>query len=179
MKRSIRSWINTTQLFSPTRFISLPHGFHSCFHIAYHVYFLMCEWMTTSTPFQPHWSCFLCGERASLGKALTVPALGVQLIDSVWLEMVSWLITSVLHLSITQWVSPGSVKSSCVCVLKRQLKNEWFTGEDRLNWTGPAHTQIEQTLTSLLAEFSTRFSPGSVLLPQIQLSHISSTSLAN
>lgn len=132
---------------SPTLFISLPHGFHSCFHIAHHVYFLMCEWMTTSTPFQHHWSHFLCGERASLRKSLTGPALGAQLIDSVWFEMVSWLITSVLHLSISRWVIPGSVKS--LCVLKTELKTEWFTGEDRLNWTGPAHTQRKRTLTSL------------------------------
>lgn len=111
-----------------------PHRFHSYFHslpcMFPHVW-VNDRFNSFPAPLMfstTQWMCFHCGERASLGKASTVPALGVWLIDPVWLEMVSWLTASVLHLSSltlgnTWWVS------QCVCATKSV--REWMIHTSR------------------------------------------------
>lgn len=81
-------------------------------------------------------------------KLLSSPVEAAWLIDSVCLEMVSWLIASELHSSspsltpdITWWVSPAQVQPLGACVCANEWESEWFTVDGRLNLNAPAHTK--------------------------------------
>lgn len=108
---------------------------------------------------KPHWSCFHCCEWASLGKASTAPAIGVWLISSDWLEMVSPLCSinpsSHSHLALKSARIWGSAKSWCmcvclwVCVLMLNRVREWMIHSGRQTKLNGSCTHVlrQQTLT--------------------------------